>query len=115
MSTVTVIGTLSDEVQLQYTSAGKPVAEFRVWEREGKGDAAIFTTFNCKAWGTLAENFAASFMKGDRVLLFGRMTTEKFTTKEGVERSKMVFVVDDGGPTLRFAATQVERNQREQR
>lgn len=112
MSHVTIIGTLSDDVQLQYTSAGKPVAEFRVWEREGKGDAAIFTTFNCKAWGTLGENFAASLAKGDRVILHGSMTTEKFTTKQGEERSKNILVVDDGGPALRFNAVQVERNQR---
>ena len=112
MSTLTVVGTLSDEIDLRFTTGGKAVAEFRVGEREGRGDDAKWTNFNCKAWGTLAENMAASFGKGDRVLLWGRMVTEEYQTKEGDKRSKLVFTVDDAGPALRFATCEVERTPR---
>lgn len=117
MSNITVVGQLSDDVELRYTSGGQALANFRVGEPPpyaGKGaeQKGSWTNFNnCEAWGTLAENMASSFAKGDKVILVGRMETQKYE-HDGKDREKLVFRVEDAAPALRFATVMVERNAR---
>lgn len=75
-NTSVIIGNLASPPTLRYTDTGQPVANLRVivndqW-RDHAGDIVKRANgFNVVAWGSLAENVAASLQTGDRVIVTG--------------------------------------------
>ncbi len=112
-STVTLVGSLTREPELRFSTAGRPIASFglavnRRWQQNGEWQEAV-SFFNVTAWGTLAENAAASLTKGARVIVTGRLEQRNYETKDGEKRSVVEVVADDLGPSLRWARAEVER------
>jgi single-strand DNA-binding protein len=68
--------------------------------------------FNVVCWGDLGENAAATFTKGMRVIVTGRLEQRSWETQDGDKRSVVEVVADEVGPSLRWAQAQVERNER---
>ena len=112
---VTIIGNLTGDPELRYVSSGTPVASFTVastprslnrqtnqWE-DGE---AMFV--RCSVWREYAENVAASLTKGTRVIATGKLGTHSYE-HQGVKRSDLVMNVDEVGPSLRSATTQITR------
>ena len=112
---VTIIGNLTGDPELRYVSSGTPVASFTVastprslnrqtnqWE-DGE---AMFV--RCSVWREYAENVAASLTKGMRVIVTGKLGTHSYE-HQGVKRSDLVMNVDEVGPSLRSATTQITR------
>lgn len=114
---VTVIGNLTREPELRFTTGGRGVASFglAVNRRWKKGDEWQEQTsfFNVVAWGELGENAAASLTKGARVIVTGRLEQRSWETNEGDKRTVVEIVADELGPSLRWAQAQVERTERE--
>ena len=118
-SNVTVVGNITRDPELRYTSGGQGVAGFgiavnRRWK--GKDDEWQEQTsyFNVTAWGTLGENVAASLTKGARVVVTGRLEQRSWETNEGDKRSVVEIVADEIGPSLRWATCSVEKTERTQ-
>lgn len=115
MSHITAIGTLSADPELRYAASGTPISSFTVGENTAKrGEEAQWTNFHCVAFGDLAENVAASCVKGDRVIVAGRMKSEEFTRQDGTKGRALKLYADDVAPSLRFASVEVTRNERKQ-
>ena len=115
-STVTLIGNLTRDPELRYTTGGRGVASFglacnRRYQVNGEWQEQV-SFFNVVAWGTLGENVAASLTKGTRVIVTGRLEQRSWETQEGEKRSVVEVVADEVGPGLRWAQAQVERNER---
>jgi len=113
-NTVTLVGNLTRDVELRFTSNGRGVASFGIAvgrryqvNGEWKEDTSFF---NVSAWGTLGENAAASFTKGTRVIVTGRLEQREYTTKDGDKRTAIEVIADEVGPSLRWASAQIERN-----
>ena len=117
---ITVIGNIVAEPELRFTPAGAAVCNFRVastprrynsqtnqWE---DGEAMFLT---CNAWRQLGENTAESLAKGMRVIVTGKLKQRSFQTREGDNRTVFEIDVEEVGPSLRYATTQVNRNTRE--
>ena len=66
--------------------------------------------FYLTAFGKNAKNIAEYFSKGDRIGVSGRIQLDKYTDKDGVNRSTHRFVVDD----FEFIETKKERERRAQ-
>jgi len=105
---ITVVGRLTRDPELRFTSGGKPVAQFSVaTSRRSKNEASgewedLDTSFwDCTAFGPLAENLCDSFYKGLAVVLQGNMRQE-FWEKDGQKRSKWAVLVNAAGPDLRW-------------
>uniref|UniRef100_UPI003F495AED single-stranded DNA-binding protein n=1 Tax=Streptomyces sp. CA-141956 TaxID=3240051 RepID=UPI003F495AED len=116
---LTITGNLVDNPELRFTAAGVPVARFtvaftpRTYDRETNAWRDGEPTFlDCSAWRQLAENLAASLTKGARVVVTGRLRTDRWETPEGEKRSRMVLDVDDAGASLAFATLTVTRTTR---
>lgn len=62
--------------------------------------ATCWITATC--YGETAKHAAASLAKGDLVVLTGRLVTREWTTEGGENRSSIVVLVDEIGPSLRF-------------
>lgn len=117
---ITLVGNIVAEPELRFTPAGAAVCNFRVastprtynkqtqqWE---DGEAMFLT---CNAWKQLGENTAESLAKGMRVIVTGKLKQRSFQNREGDNRSVFEIDVEEVGPSLRYATTQVNRNPRE--
>lgn len=116
-STTTVVGNLTREPELRFTTGGRANASFglavsRRYQVNGEWQEQT-SFFNVVAWGTLAENAAASLTKGTRVIVTGRLEQRSYDTKEGEKRSVVEVIADEIGPSLRWARAEVERIERD--
>ena len=109
-TTVTLTGRLGADPELRFTAGGKPVVSFTmVTSKSVKNketdawEESETTWWRCTAWDQMAENLTEAFTKGDAVIVVGRAYSEKYTTKEGVERQTLSVQVYNAGPDLRWA------------
>lgn len=114
---LSVVGTLGRDPELRYTPGGRAVANTSVavsrrWQKNGEWQEQT-TWFNLVIWAEMGENAAASLTKGTRVFVSGRLEERKWETPEGQERRTMELMVDEIGPSLRWATAIVEKNERE--
>lgn len=113
---VTVVGNLTRDPELRYTSGGRGVASFglAVNRRYQKNSEWVEETsfFDVVAWGNLGENLAASARKGNRVIVMGRLQQREWDADDGSKRTKIEIVADDVGASFKWAQMQIERTSR---
>ena len=112
-NSVTLVGTLTRDPELRFTTGGRGVASFglavnRRYQVNNEWQEQT-SFFNVVAWGTLGENAAASLNKGHRVLVTGRLEQRSYETKEGEKRSVVEVNADEIGPSLRWARVEIEK------
>jgi len=120
-TTVTLTGRIGGVPELKFGQSGKAVATFSVvtdrrqlnrqtneWESTGT------TWWRCVAFGELAENLCETFAdKGAAVIAFGRVEEETWNDKQtGQKRSAMKVVVEEIGPSLKYATAKVTKASR---
>lgn len=108
-ASTTIIGNITGAPELRFTTGGKAVINFavasteRYFDRtsnEWKDGSTVFMP--CFAWNG-AENIAESVVKGDRVIVTGKLKQRSYTTDDGNKRQVMELEVDEVGPSLRYA------------
>jgi len=112
---VTLIGNLTRDPELRYTTGGRGVASFglavnRRYQQNGEWQEQT-SFFNVVCWGDLGENVAATLTKGARTIVTGRLEQRSYE-QEGQKRSIIEVIADEVGPSLRWAQAQIERNER---
>ncbi len=116
-TTITIIGNLTADPELRFTTSGAAVANFtvastpRTFNRatnEWEDGEALF--LRCTIWKQAAENVAESLTRGARVVVQGRLQQRSFQTKEGEKRTVMELTVDEIGPSLRYATAEITKN-----
>ncbi|WP_297006397.1 single-stranded DNA-binding protein [uncultured Corynebacterium sp.] len=117
---ITLVGNLVADPELRYTPSGAAVANFRVASTPRRFDSqsnqwvdgeALFLA--CNIWRQAAENVANSLTKGDRVIVTGRLRQRSYDTREGEKRTVFEVEVDEVGPSLRYATSQVTKTPRQ--
>lgn len=113
---ITVVGNLTADPELRFTTNGVPVASFTVastprrWDSQSgsyvDGDPLFM---NCNIWRQPAENVANSLRKGDRVVVTGNLRQRRYQTREGENRTVMELQVDEVGASLRFATVDISK------
>ena len=106
---VTLMGNLTRDPEIRFTAKGDAVAKMSVAvnERVREGDTYVdgpVSYYEVEAWRQLAENAAEAFRKGDRIIVVGKMKIDKYETKEGEQRQKVVVTADDLGKSQKFGA-----------
>ena len=118
-TTITIVGNLTADPEMRFTTSGAAVASFtvastpRTFDRqagEWKDGETLF--MRCSIWRDAAENVAESLTKGTRVIVQGRLVQRSYTTREGENRTVVEMQVDEIGPSLRYAKAQVQRQPR---
>ena len=117
-SSITVIGNLTKDPDLRFTSGGAAIASFGVavnkrFQRNGEWTEET-SFFNVSAWAQLGENVAASLTKGSRVIVFGELKQREYEDRDGNKRSTVEINAQAVGPDLRWAEAQVQRNARDE-
>ncbi|MDY5585555.1 MAG: single-stranded DNA-binding protein [Arcanobacterium sp.] len=114
--TVTVIGNLVADPELNYTSTGRAVANFTVVStprtlnrqtNEWEDGESMFVRGS--VWGNYAENIAESLTKGTRVIVHGRLKVRSYQRNDGSQGTSIEMEVEEVGPALRFAKASVTR------
>lgn len=115
---ITLVGNITSDVELKITNSGTAVASFglawnRKFQRDGEWqEEAHF--FDITVWKEQAENVCESLNKGDRVIVVGRIDQNRWEDKEtGQNRSKVVILADEIGPSLRWAEAAPVKNERD--
>jgi single-strand DNA-binding protein len=119
-NSVTLVGNLTDDPELRFTSQGAAVANFRIavsrrvrdpqtneWR---DGDTSFFRV-NC--WRQLAENVAETLQRGMRVVVTGSLKMRSWETQEGEKRTVVEVEADEVGPSLKWATAKVEKTSRQ--
>lgn len=108
---VTLAGNLTRDPELRYTQSGQAVCSFsvastpRAFDKDKKeyvDGTPVFT--NCVLWGKPGENFAASAVKGSRVLVAGVFKSREYQDKEDNKRTATELVCDEVGMSVMFAS-----------
>ena len=113
---ITITGALGADPESRVSQAGKAWVTFsvasapRVKNRDtGDWEDGETIWFNCRAYGDVADNIAASLAKGTRVIVQGRLSQRAYTDKQGNPRTSLDLEVEEVGPTLRWATASVTR------
>jgi single-strand DNA-binding protein len=115
---IQLIANLTHDPELRYTTSGKAYARIRlastprVKDSSGAWVDGATTFYEGRAWNDLAEHVAESLRRGDRVIVFGALRTERWTDSTGEDREALRVDVDEIGPSLRFANAKVTKTQR---
>ena len=97
MNKFIVTGNLTKDADLKYTQNNKAYSKFSIANNEGFGDSKKTNFFNCTLFGKSAENLNRFLVKGQKVLVTGRVDLGKYTDKEGIERTTTDIIVDSFG------------------
>ena len=111
---MTIVGNLTRELELRFTTGGRGVANGslacnRRYMKDGEWVESDPTFFNLVVWGQLGENAAASLPKGTRVIATGRLEQRSYETKEGEKRTVFDFIVDDIGPSMKWSTAELAK------
>lgn len=113
---ITIIGNLTADPDIRYTTSGAAVATFtiahtaRVYDRQASEWKDGDTTFlRCTLWRQAAENAAETLRKGMRVIAFGQLHQRDWQDREGNKRSAFEVEIDEIGPSIKNATAEVRR------
>jgi single-strand DNA-binding protein len=98
---VSFAGNLTENPELRHTEGGIARAMFRVAVSGRREQEPSF--FTVVVWRDQAEHAAESLSKGSRVVVVGRLQQRSWTAEDGSARSTVEVVVEELGPSLRWA------------
>ena len=117
-NTTTLSGNLTRDPEIRYTREGQAHTTFglavnRRWQPRGSEEWEEATSFfDIVCWRGLAENVALSLVKGNRVVVSGRLDQSSWENDSGERRSRVEVTADEVGPSLRFATGEITRTER---
>lgn len=94
------IGRLARDVESRYTADGKMIASFSLavgsqWKNKAGEKQESVEWVNCTAFDKLGEICGEYLKKGSQVFVSGKMKTEKYTDKAGVEKYTTKIIIHD--------------------
>lgn len=113
-SNITLVGNLTRDPELKFTQSGKAQTRFSIavnrrWQKNGEWEEQV-SYFDVTCWAVLAENVANGVVKGNRVIVSGRLEQRTWETKEGEKRSTVEVVADAVGLDLSKSTTRTAPN-----
>jgi single-strand DNA-binding protein len=113
-TSIFLAGNLTSDPELHRSPSGTARATFRVAVsarvRDGEtwrdGETAFYTVV---VWRDQAEHAAESLRKGSRVVVVGRLARRSWQADDGTTRSVVEVMVDELGPSLRWATATTTR------
>src|ERR1022692_4217717 len=104
---ITVVGNVGQDPQLRHTASGATVVSFSVCQSESRKNPDTnawedvnSTWFRVSCWRQQADNIAGSIVKGDRVMVTGRLRNRPYEMKDGGgKRDSWEIDADDVAPS----------------
>ena len=98
---VILVGNLGRDPEIRYTPGGAAVASFSIattesWKDKQSGERVEKTEWhNITAFGRLAEICGEYLKKGSQVYTEGRLQTDKYTDKQGIEKYSTKVIINE--------------------
>lgn len=108
MNKVFLIGRLTKDPELRYTSTNVPVATFTLAVRRQASDESDFIPI--VFWSKLGETCSKYLKKGNRISVFGRIQVRNYEDKNGQKR----YVTEVIGESFEFLESKKNTTQIEQ-
>ena len=89
MNVVILMGRMTRDPELKYTSGGKAFANFSLAVPKTKDEVEFI---DCTAWEKTAETIAEYFRKGNRILIQGRLSVSNYEQNGEKRKSTKVVV-----------------------
>lgn len=110
VNNITMVGNLVDDPTLRFNDKGKATMTARIAvnepvNRNGQWDERT-TYINIVCWDRLAENTAHSAVKGDRIVVTGRLQIRNWDPEPGVRQYYTELVANEIGLSTRYASYQ---------
>jgi single-strand DNA-binding protein len=109
LNVVSIIGNLTRDPDLRFTSQGLAVCNFSIasnrrWQNKTTNEWEEATSYyDVTVWGIQGQNVAESMQKGDRAVIVGRLEQRTWEDQDGNKRSKFEVVADVVGATMEWA------------
>ena len=99
LNSCSFIGRLGKDPEMRYMTSGEAVASFSIavgsqWKNKAGEKQESTEWVNSTAFGKLAEIVGEYLKKGSHIYVSGRMKTEKYTDKSGIEKYATKIIVD---------------------
>ena len=93
------IGRLGKDCEVRYAASGDAIASFSIaigsqWKNKSGEKQESTEWVNVTAFGKLGEICGEYLRKGSQVFISGRMKTDKYTDKQGVEKYSTKIIAD---------------------
>ncbi|MEU7170353.1 single-stranded DNA-binding protein [Micromonospora tulbaghiae] len=121
MSLPPIFGTarLLDDPELRFGASGVAVCRVRLAfnsrrknQETGQWEDSDTLFVDGTVFRQEAEHVAESLTRGMEVIVYGRIKTEQYETREGEKRSATKLMIDGIGPSLKFATAKVQKMSR---
>ena len=89
MNVVILMGRMTRDPELKYTSGGKAFANFSLAVQKTRDEAEFI---DCTVWEKTAETIAEYFRKGNRILVQGRLSVSSYEQTGDKRRATRVVV-----------------------
>jgi single-strand DNA-binding protein len=88
-----IIGRMTKDIELRYTTSGKAVGDFTLAVNNGKDKAADF--IDCTVWNKLAELCKQYTAKGSKLLVEGKISVDNYTNSNGDKRKSFKIIANN--------------------
>ncbi len=78
---------VSSEIELRKSKSGTSVTEFRIIHRNKKFKNPLF--IDIEVWGQESIKVHDTAKKGDKVIVYGELRSDIWTSKDGTQKSKI--------------------------
>jgi single-strand DNA-binding protein len=115
LPTISAEGTVVSDPEIRFSPSGQAWARVRLVCNDRVKDATGQWTdgdpffFSAVVFGKPAENLAESVLKGDRLVVSGRLKMNEWETQEGEKRRDVEVVTDSVAVGLLFGAAKTDR------
>lgn len=100
LNNLSIAGRLTKDAELRQTNSGVAVCRFSIANDRTTGENKITDFFDVVAWRKTAEFVSKYFHKGDLIIITGRIETNEYTDRDGIQRKTVQInaqTVDFGG------------------
>lgn len=107
---VTVIGNLTRDPEVAFSANGTAYARFSIGRSfRTRDDEQRSEFYDGVIFGDQAQHVATTLHKGDRVIVNAHLRQSKWETADGQRRQRVELVVEEIGPSLRWATGVIEK------
>lgn len=104
-----VMGRISRDLEHRVVNNGSQVVAFTIVNNRKYGNSQRTLFIDCELWGNRVDTLMKYFKKGDVILAEGTLDTQKWETKDGQSRSKILLNIRD----FHFPLSNKRRNDEE--
>lgn len=96
INSITIVGRLTKDCELSYTSNGTAVGKFSIaCNRMKQKDGSVpVDYFDVELWGKQAEALKQYLAKGKQIAILGRIKQDRWQGKDGKNASRVSIVAD---------------------